>query len=182
MITSRLLSGEHVLVKRDMSQVTQEVKSALTKWYGISELGKSLVRILLSKKYNSRPTPEECLQHLWIALPQRTPQLTYCVRNALRHMAQHKPPTSLKKALLQLMQNFVIPSMDLGEAREAFKELDTNLDGTVSEAELQAQYFRLFPEEQARAAPRSVRRGSRGPSLLDVSGLPHQHYRPRLLL
>jgi Ca2+-binding EF-hand superfamily protein len=50
------------------------------------------------------------------------------------------------------MHHFVIPSEDLREVREAFNELDTNLDGTLSEAELRAQIFRLFPEEQAQTA------------------------------
>jgi len=67
-------------------------------------------------------------------------------------MAKRSPPTPLKKAFLQLMLNLVVPQEELREVRKAFKVLDTDGDGTVSEAELQVQLYRLFPGEQAQAA------------------------------
>ena len=65
-------------------------------------------------------------------------------------MAKLRPTTSLKKTFFQLTLDFVLPSEDLIEVKQAFKELDSDMDGT--EEELRVQLFRLFPEEQAEAA------------------------------
>jgi Ca2+-binding EF-hand superfamily protein len=74
------------------------------------------------------------------------------VRKALRNLSQATPPSALKKALLQLTLNLVLPSEDLKEALEAFRELDTELKGSVSETQLRAPIFRLFPDTQAQDA------------------------------
>ena len=155
MIISILLCGQYVLAKQENYQVSQDFKCAYMKWQGMSKPVKSLVSTLLSKKHSKRPTLKECLQHPWLSSSPRTPHLTHSVRNALRHMTKHQP-TSFKRALLQLMLHFVIPSEELAGVRVAYNELDTNLDGMLSEAELRAQIFRLFPEEQAQTALETI--------------------------
>jgi len=152
MILSSLLTGEFVLIKRPASTVSEEFKQAHAKWNSVSEQAKALTRALVCRDYAKRPTVEACRLHPWLAAPPLTPSLTPCVRKALRHMAKRSPPTPLKKAFLQLMLNLVVPQEELREVRKAFKVLDTDGDGTVSEAELQVPLYRLFPGEQAQAA------------------------------
>jgi len=152
MSISALLTGELNLQKLQTAHSSQKWKSTYAKWQAVSVQAKSLTKSLLSRDYRKRPTLEQCLHHPWIAatLPQLT--LTPALRTTLRNMAKRRPATSLKKALLQLILLFVLSSEDLREVKEAFAELDTDMDGAVSEEELRVQLNRLFPEEQAQAA------------------------------
>jgi len=150
-ILGELLTGESVLLKRQPGEVTEDYKSAYKTWQGMSAQVKSLTRALINKDVSKRPTLKECLQHPWLSVLPRTPTLSPCLRMALRNMAKVRPSTSLKKSLLELIFNLVLPYEDLKAAQQAFKELDTSLDGTVSEQQLRVQIYRLFPEEQAQA-------------------------------
>jgi len=149
---SALLAGEFMLREKPKAAVPQELKAAYLKWQGVSKEAKSLTLSLLSRNYQSRPSLEACLQHPWLAVSAPTPSLTPSIRTALRHLSSLKPVSSLKQALLRLMVNLVVPYADLQAALEAFRELDTDLDGAVSEEELQAHIVRLFPEQQAQSA------------------------------
>ena len=152
MLLSYLLTGNCVLVKQNPATLTEEFKSSYKKWEKVSKPVKSLILSLVSQNYHKRPTIAQCLQHPWMSVPLPTPALTPTLRKALRHMAQARPLPSLKRAFLQLMFNFVLSAEDLSEAREAFTELDIDLDGKVSEAELQTPLYQLFPGDQAQAA------------------------------
>jgi Ca2+-binding EF-hand superfamily protein len=149
-VLSTLLTGKCALNKRKIATVSKDLASAYAKWQELSQEAKSFTSTLISNR-NNKPSVEQCLQHPWIAV-QGKPNLTPSLRGALRHLAKLTLATPLKKALIQFMLNFVLPSEDLKEAKQAFRELDTDMDGTVSEEELRVQFFRLFPEEQAKAA------------------------------
>ena len=149
-VLSTLLTGKCALNKRKIATVSRDLASAYTKWQELSQDAKSFTLTLISNR-SKKPAAEHCLQHPWIAVQEKS-TLTPSLRGALRHFAKLTPATSLKKALIQFMLNFVLPSEDLAEAKQAFRELDTDMDGTVSEEELRVQLFRLFPEEQAKAA------------------------------
>ena len=147
---SALLAGEFMLRKKP--EAAKDLKGAYLKWQRVSKEAKSLTLSLLCKNYQSRPSLEACLQHPWLAVSAPTPSLTPSIRTALRHFSGIKPMSSLKRALLRLMVNLVVSYADTQAAQEAFKELDTDLDGAVSEEELQAHLVRLFPEQQAQSA------------------------------
>jgi len=121
-------------------------------WEALSPEARSLLAILLCRDYEGRGTVEDCRQHPWVVRPVPKPALSPCLRSALRNMATARPLTSLRKTLFQLVFNLVLSAKDLKEATKAFKELDTDSDGVVSEEELRIQLYRLFPEEQAQAA------------------------------
>lgn len=147
-ILCTLLAVDLAIAKPRVLIASKESASSHAKWQGVSDQAKSFALALMSHKC---PTIEQCLQHPWIAVQQK-PTLTPSLRTALGNLAKLRPTTSLKKSLLQLMLTLVLPSKDLREAQDAFKELDTDLDGAVSEEELRVQMARLYPEEQTRAA------------------------------
>lgn len=150
MMLSTLVTGKVILNKQHKAVISKQLTSAYDKWQGVSEGAKSFTSALMGKNTRKRSALEQCLQHHWIAALQK-PTLTHSLRKALRNLTKLQPTTSFKKALTQFMLNFVLSSEDLKEVRQAFKELDTNLEGIVSEEELRAQVFRLFPQEQAHA-------------------------------
>lgn len=151
-IMSALLAGEFMLRENSKSGVSQEFKGAYLKWQKVSEEAKSLALSMLARNYQKRPTLEACLQHLWLAVSPSRPALTLSLRTTLRSMSCITPASPLKKELLRLILNLVVSNEDLKVAIEAFRELDTDLDGAVSETELQTQLARLFPEKQAQTA------------------------------
>jgi hypothetical protein len=167
MMLSTLVTGKVSLNKQHKAAVSKQFTSAYDKWQGVSEGAKSFTSALMGKSTRKRPALEQCLQHPWIAALQK-PTLTHSLRTALRNLTKLQPTTSFKKALTQFMLNFVLSPEDLKDVRQAFKELDTNLEGIVSEEELRAQVFRLFPQEQAHttlAAISSIATLSAGQSL-----------------
>jgi serine/threonine protein kinase len=130
-ILSALLVGElGIETRKNLGY--EKFKFAYTKWQAVSKHAKALVVALLSRDYRRRPSIEKCMQDPWIAATQTKLTLTPSLRTALRSMARLRPTASLKKTLLQLMLNFVLPSEDLKEAKQAFRELDTDMDGTTS--------------------------------------------------
>lgn len=151
-VLSNLLTGENVLVSRQKSALSEEFKSNYMKWQSVSQEVKTFALSLLSKDPAKRPTLQDCLHHPWIAEARCKTVLSPCLRTALRNMAAARPISSLKKTLLQLIFNFVLPYDDLKEARKAFMQLGSETDGSISESELRGQIFRLYPEEQAQAA------------------------------
>jgi Ca2+-binding EF-hand superfamily protein len=149
---SALLAGEFMLRENSKSGVSQEFKGAYLKWQKVSKEAKSLALSMLARNYQKRPTLEVCLQHPWLAVAPSRPALTLSLRTTLRSMSCITPASPLKKELLRLILNLVVSNEDLKVAIEAFRELDTDLDGAVSETELQTQLARLFPEKQAQTA------------------------------
>ena len=149
-LLSALLTGS--VVSQQKEAFSKEIKASFARWRGVSAEAKSFAQLLLSRDYRKRPTLEQCLHHPWIAATPPQPTLTPALRTTLRNMAKFRPATSLKKALLQLMLLFVLSPEDLREVKEAFAELDTDMDGAVSLEELRVQLNRLFPEEQAQTA------------------------------
>ena len=151
-ILSALLAGEFMLQEQPRSGTSQEFKGAYLRWQKVSKEVKSLALSMLNRNYRKRATLEMCLQHPWLAVSPGQPALTPSLRTALRNMSSIKPISSLKKELLRLALNLVVSNEDLKTATEAFRELDTDLDGTVSEEELRAQLSRLLSGKQAQAA------------------------------
>jgi serine/threonine protein kinase len=152
---SFLITGEFLFKDSQKGPLSNEMKSAYMKWQGVDKQVRSLVLSLLARDSRKRPGLEECLRHPWLSVSPCTPSrfaLTPCVRASLRNMSTLRPASPLKKALLKLIFNLVVPYEDLAEARKAFLELDTDMDGNISEADLQALIYRLFPEDQAKAA------------------------------
>lgn len=151
-IISALLAGEFMLQEQSKSGASQEFKGAYLKWQRVNKEVKSLALSMLNRNYQKRATLDMCLQHPWLAASPCKPVLTPSLRTVLRNMSSIKPVSPLKKELLRLILNLVVPNEDLKTATEAFRELDADLDGVVSEAELQTQLTRLFSGKQAQTA------------------------------
>ena len=154
-IISNLLVGElGVDLRKNLG--SEHLKSTYRKWHTVSKNGKALVLSLLYRDCRKRPSFKKCMRHPWIAATQTKPPVTTALRTALRNLSTLRSVTPLKKTLFQFMLNFVLPSKDLVEAREAFKELDPDMDGTVTEEELRIQFYRFFPTDEAKAALTSM--------------------------
>jgi len=147
MILSYLLTGD--LGSKPKTVSSMELSTSSRNLPKLSKEAKALLDSLLASDYSRRPTVEECLRHPWLAVAQSKPTFDLCTRTALRNLAAIRPTSSLKKAFFSLMLNLVLTSDDLRTAEEAFTKLDTDLDGEVSEADLQGSIFRLFPGKQA---------------------------------
>lgn len=149
-VLSQLLIGKPLPMRHE--KFSQELRNCYLKWESMSAQVKEFTFSMMAKDYRQRPTLAKCLLHQWLPVSSAIPPLTPVLRKALRNMAAVRTPSSLKRAFLKLIFNLVVTFQDLKEAREAFEELDTDMDGYVSETELRTQLYRLFPEAQAQAA------------------------------
>ena len=127
-----------------------------SRWEKVNESLRELTLSMLCKNPLQRISLPECLSHPGLPLTTCKPTLTPSLRTCLRNISVCKPAAALKKVLLQLMLNMVVPCERLWETQQAFREVDLDGNGGVSEEELRILIYRLFPESQAKSAFASI--------------------------
>ena len=131
---------------------TNLLKIMHKRWESVKQDIQKLTLTMICRNHLKRISLPDCLTHPGLTLVAPKPTLTPGLRTTLRNLTQCKATTALKKALLQLMLNMVLPCERLWETQQSFRELDLDGDGLVSEEELRGQIYRLFPEQQAQSA------------------------------
>jgi len=66
-VLSSLIAGQNVFNNMQASMVSQKFRSGYNKWQEVSKPAKSLTLALIARDYRKRPSPEKCLQHVWIS-------------------------------------------------------------------------------------------------------------------
>ena len=105
-------------------------------WDTVSETAKDLIRSLLNKKAELRPTAAQALKHAWFAgesSAQEAPrELSSKVLKQLRRFTRH---SRFKKAALRFIAE-KLSNQEMVELRGHFATLDKNADGHVTVSEL----------------------------------------------
>ena len=153
MIFQSLLLGNCWDVEsKDTCMSTNLLKIMIKRWENMKQDIQKLTLSMIRRNHLKRISLTACLTHPGLTLVSSKPTLTPALRASLRNLTQCKPATALKKTLLQLMLNMVLPSERLWETQQSFRDLDIDGNGTVSEEELRTQIYRLLPEQQADSA------------------------------
>ena len=155
-IMSHLLLGNSQPTRIQGGKASQGIRDSYLRWNAVSQDARSLMLALLSRDYRKRPSPEACLLNPWLAKFPVKSQLTPVLRTALRSLMTVRSLNSLKRVLLQVLSNLFAPYEVSRDTEKAFLELDTDMLGSVSEAKIRAQIYRLLPEEKAQTAFSSI--------------------------
>ena len=151
-ILSLLLIGDAPPQRTEKGKPFKNLTASFHRWNSLNQDIKDLISALLSRDFRKRPSIESCLNHPLLSGLHSVPELTPCLRTALRNMAATRPFSPLKHALYQLLVNLVASYESLRSSQEAFLHFDTNSSGSVSHTEIRSLLFRLFPMEKAQAA------------------------------
>eukprot|EP00607_Mallomonas_marina_P009108 CAMPEP_0182422596 /NCGR_PEP_ID=MMETSP1167-20130531/8317_1 /TAXON_ID=2988 /ORGANISM="Mallomonas Sp, Strain CCMP3275" /LENGTH=532 /DNA_ID=CAMNT_0024600777 /DNA_START=211 /DNA_END=1809 /DNA_ORIENTATION=- len=104
-------------------------------WDAISNEAKALIRCMLQKNPQARPTARTALEHPWFSAVSQLPEVA--VTSAMRtNLHSFIGMNRLKKAALQVIAEQLTES-EMEHLKAAFQRIDINGDGDVSLAELE---------------------------------------------
>jgi len=118
-------------------------------WRNISQEAKNLIRLMLAKDPNDRPSAPSLLHHPWfLSLSDCSPRDKVLERRALTNLKDFQAGTKLRQAALHLISNQIIKPETFQEMKLIFMSLDQDRDGRLSREELR-QGFELAKMENA---------------------------------
>lgn len=157
-----LLSGRYPFTGPTPAAVLERVASAAVPfpeehWSRVSNCAQSFVASLLQREPADRPSALITLSHPWLsAHSRRLTPVSGQVRKSLGNMLGLQASAALKQAVMTFIINRIIDKKELQALREAFKALDLNGDGQISEVELKEGLSRIIPALQAEAEAKRV--------------------------
>ena len=107
-------------------------------WRNISKEAKDLIRLMLTKNSNDRPSAHSLLHHPWLlSLSDQSPRNKVLEHRALTNLKDFQAGTKLRQAALHLISNQIIKPETFQEMKLIFMSLDQDRDGRLSREELQ---------------------------------------------
>ena len=126
-------------------------------WAPISDEAKSLIRRMLTKNYENRPTAEDCLKDPWLKKHQTAVSLSsVAVMKSLNNLRTFYIDNKLRRTVIAFIAARLLSSEATSELAAAFKALDVNHDGRLSREEMLTGYASIMPEEEAREVVEQV--------------------------
>ena len=126
-------------------------------WANISDEGKNLIRRMLTKNYEFRPSAEECLKDPWLQKHQTAVSMSsVAVMKSLNNLRTFYIDNKLRRTVIAFIAARLLSSEATSELAAAFKALDLNHDGRLSREEMLTGYSSIMPEEEAREVVEQV--------------------------
>lgn len=157
-----LLSGRYPFSGATPAVMLEHVASAAVRfpeehWRGVSNCAKSFVSSLLQREPADRPSALIALSHAWLSAHSlKLSPNSGQVRKSLGNILGIHAMAALKQAVMTFIVNRIVDKKELTALREAFKALDLNGDGQISEAELKAGLSKILPVQQAETEAKRV--------------------------
>ena len=120
-----------------------------------SEEVRSLLRRMLARSVDERPTIAQCLSDPWFVSHHQSTDIKSLNEGTRSFRSGHKI-TPLKAAVLRFMITKVMQGTDLAAHVETFNALDRDGNGVVTEEELRMGLARLMPKEKAMKESRKI--------------------------
>lgn len=136
----------------------QDVKFDAAIWTRISSEAKDLIKMMLLKDPEKRPSCEEVLNHSWFRnrdSDNEIPKLT--TKSYLESMRKFDASSKLSQAIM----TFIVSNMTFKEASKeillVFRELDDNCDGKITKAELIKGFSKIYGFKDKKTIEEEVR-------------------------
>lgn len=126
-------------------------------WAQVSDEAKSLIKRMLTKRYDNRPTAEECLRDPWLKKHQNSSAVSsLAVMKSLNNLRTFYVDNRLRRAVVAFIAAQLLSTDTTSELAAAFKALDVNHDGRLSRDEILTGYKAIMPEDEAREVVEQV--------------------------
>lgn len=115
-------------------------------WTKLSCDAQDLLKKMLKKDPNKRPTADECLSHPWFndeKVNKNTLSDTI-VSSVLANIYSFTAKEKLQQATIAYIVHFLYSNKELNELKTVFKKLDTNNDGMLTFSELKDGFIKYF--------------------------------------
>lgn len=140
-ITYVMLSGQEPFYGKDDKEIEAQVKigkivTTGKAWYSISSQAKNLVHLLMKYDPEVRPSAVEALTHPWVQEENHDANSSQKVAIDLSQLRSFGKMQQVQKAAMSCIATQLSGSQIEG-LKKTFMSMDTNMDGTLSMAELE---------------------------------------------
>lgn len=145
-----LLSGNPPFYGNDADEVFAAVKKAKvnlesSEWANVSDDAKELIRMMLTPKFEKRPTAEECLNHPWLKKHMKIEKMdSLFLKNTLANIKGFRAQEKLQKTAIAYIVHFLSSSAEMENLRKVFLKIDKNGDGRLTYKELMDGFSEVF--------------------------------------
>lgn len=119
-------------------------------WESVSDAAKKLIRLMLTKKPEDRPSAGECLNHPWLKENNKRDVNVNLGKKCLNNMRKFHAGRKLQQAALTYIVNYLMTKEEKNEMLEIFQSLDTNGDGVLSREEIFEGYRQTLGDVEAK--------------------------------
>jgi len=141
-LTYIMMSGTPPFYDEDKNRLNRKiVKSKLSfgpMFNKVSDEGKSFIENCLIKKQADRPQIAEMLQHPWITNIKEVDVSEEVQLDVAANLSSFKKVDVFQSGVMSLIAGLMSTSKELQELDQMFKKFDSDNDGTLSRAELEA--------------------------------------------
>lgn len=136
------MNQEEIFNSIKKAKINKESKG----WTKLSCDAQDLLKKMLKKDPNKRPTADECLSHPWFndeKVNKNTLSDTI-VSSVLANIYSFTAKEKLQQATIAYIVHFLYSNKELNELKTVFKKLDTNNDGMLTFSELKDGFIKYF--------------------------------------
>jgi calcium-dependent protein kinase len=152
-----LLSGKAPFNGKSCGEIKEKIRDGTfafapeRDWVRISANAKDLISKLLQKKVRQRISADEALHHPWIEefLAKSREELPDLGETSLIQLKEFNSISKLKDAIYGFIAAQIMSHSETKDMREAFRKIDKNGDGTITQDELLDEYTRVLGAKEA---------------------------------